>query len=102
MNGSNRLILVMVFFLTSLFLLFYKGGFAQEPSQQKMHNVIDNFFKLYNSGDTAAYRNFLTPVSASDSEMKQWLSGYINAYNVIGKVDVKRIQINSPENAEIW
>jgi D-alanyl-D-alanine carboxypeptidase len=102
MNGSNRLILVMVFFLTTLFLLFYKGGLAQQPSQQNIQNVIDNFFSLYNSGDTAAYRKFLAPVSASDSEMKQWLAGYINAYNVIGQVDVKRVQINSAEHAEVW
>jgi len=102
MNGSNRLILVMIFSLTTLFLLFFKGGIAQETSQQKMNTVVNNFFNLYNSGDTAAYRNFLRPVCASDSELKQWLGGYINAYNMIGKVDVKRIQINSNDKAEIW
>jgi CubicO group peptidase (beta-lactamase class C family) len=67
-----------------------------------MNNVIDNFFKLYNSGDTAAYRQFLQPVAANESELNQWLGGYNNAYRVIGKVEVKRIQINSNDKAEIW
>ena len=102
MNGSNRLILVMILSLTTLFLLLFKGGFAQETGRQRMANVINNYFSIYNSGDTAAYRKFLKPVSSSDSELKQWLSGYNNAFNVIGKVEVKRTQINSPENADVW
>src|SRR6476620_2401598 len=102
MNGNNRLILAMIFSLTALFILFFQGGFAQETSQQRINNVVDNFFKLYNSGDTAAYRQFLQPVSTNENELKQWLNGYNNAYRMIGKVEVKRIQINSNDKAEIW
>jgi CubicO group peptidase (beta-lactamase class C family) len=91
----------MIFSLTALFLLFFEEGFAQ-TSEQRMNNVVDNFFKLYNSGDTSAYRAFLEPVSANEAELKQWLTGYNNAFNAIGKVEVKRIQINSAESADVW
>ena len=102
MNGSNRLILAMIFFLTTLFVLFSKGGFAQDNSKERLNTVVENFFQLYNSGDTAAYRKFLRPVSTNEAELNQWFTGYVNAYNFIGKVEVKRIQINSSESADVW
>lgn len=103
MARSNTLILVMFFCLTALFILFTATGFAQTKNQSdKLQSVVDNFFELYNTGDTAAYRKFLEPTVEKTTELNQVLTGFNNAYRVIGKVDVKKVQVNSRENVEVW
>jgi len=103
MARSNTLILIMFFFLTALFVLFTSSSFAQVNNQsEKLQLVVDNFFELYNSGDTAAYRKFLEPTVENEGQLNQVLTGFNNAYRVIGKVDVKRVQLNSRDNVEVW
>jgi D-alanyl-D-alanine carboxypeptidase len=101
-SNSNTLILVMFFCIAALFLLISTKGFGQVQNESKnLNTTISNFFEIYNSGDTSAYRKFLEPISENESQLKNTLMGYNNAYRVIGKVDVKRIQVNSPVSAEI-
>ncbi|HYJ38438.1 MAG TPA: serine hydrolase domain-containing protein [Chitinophagaceae bacterium] len=100
---SNSLILIIFFCLSVLLLLFSKNGVAQSQTQdERIHTMVEKFFDLYNSGDTASYRKFLEPVSETESELQRTLTGYNNAFRMIGKVDVKRIQVNSPQQAEVW
>ncbi len=88
MARSNTLILIMFFFLTALFVLFTSSSFAQANNQpEKLQLVVDNFFELYNSGDTAAYRKFLEPTVENEAQLNQVLTGFNNAYRVIGKVE---------------
>ena len=103
MTRSNTLILVMFFCLTALFVLISTKGFSQAGNQsEKLQLVVDNFFELYNSGDTAAYRRFLEPTVENSEQLNKVLAGFKNSYRVIGKVDVKRVQLNSQENVEVW
>ncbi len=103
MARSNTLILVMFFCLTALFVFFATNGFAQAKDQsEKLQSVVDNFFELYNSGDTAAYRKFLEPTVENAAQLNQVLTGFNNAYRVIGKVDVKRVHLNAQDNVEVW
>ena len=103
MARSNTLILVTFFCIAALVLLFSTNGFAQGVHQkEKFNTTIANFFDLYNSGDTAAYRKFLEPISENEAQFNRVFTGFNNAYRVIGKVDVMRIQVNSTENAEVW
>ena len=103
MKGSNILIAVMIFSLTTLCLLFCTGGFAQpNMPHNKLSDAVNNFFTLYNSGDTAAYRRFLEPVAENRAQLDRVLTGFNNAYRVIGKVEVRKVQFNSPYEAQVW
>ena len=103
MARSNTLILVMFFCLTALFVLISTNGLAQAKNQsEKLQLEVDNFFELYNSGDTTAYRKFLEPTVENSEQLSRVLTGFNNAYRVIGKVDVKRVQLNSQDHAEVW
>ena len=103
MKGNNTLIAIMIFSITALFLLFATSGFGQASAgKEQFGKVVDNFFKLYNSGDTAAYRKFLEPVSDNQAQLNQMLNGFNNAWRVIGKVNIMRINPVAPDNAEVW
>ena len=103
MKSSNFLIAVMIFSLTALCLLFSTRGFAQpNMPNNKLYDVVNDFFTLYNNGDTAAYRKFLEPVAESQVQLEKVLTGFKNAYRVIGKVEVRKVQFNSPYEAEVW
>jgi CubicO group peptidase (beta-lactamase class C family) len=93
----------MFFCLTALFVLFASNGIAQSRNQsEKLQSVVNEFFELYNSGDTAAYRKFLQPTVETTAQLNQVLTGFNNAYRMIGKVDIKRVQVNSLDKAEVW
>jgi D-alanyl-D-alanine carboxypeptidase len=103
MKGNNTLIVIMIFSITALFILFANNGFAQAAAgNKKFGKVIDNFFQLYNSGDTAAYRKFLEPVANNQAELNQVLTGFNNAWRVIGKVNIIRVNVVAPDIAEVW
>ena len=103
MARSNTLILVMFFCLTALFILISTSGFAQERNQpEKLQTVVDNFFEVYNSGDTAAYRQYLEPAAENSEQLNRVLTGFNNAFRMIGKVDVKRVQFSTQYSADVW
>jgi CubicO group peptidase (beta-lactamase class C family) len=76
---------------------------AQNSVQQKQLGLVaQNFMKLYNTGDSAAYGAFLHAVMPDKTEADRLLDRYNFTYNFIGKVDIRKMVPVTPEKMEIW
>jgi D-alanyl-D-alanine carboxypeptidase len=70
--------------------------------KEKLGQTVDQFFKIYNSGDSTQYYQLLQPVVKDTAELNHLLDRYKFTYAVIGKVDVKKINFISPTQADVW
>jgi CubicO group peptidase (beta-lactamase class C family) len=70
--------------------------------QQKLQVTVDQFFKIYNSGDSSQYYRLLQPVVKDTAELNHLMDRYKFTYAVIGKVSVKKVNFISPVQADVW
>jgi D-alanyl-D-alanine carboxypeptidase len=70
--------------------------------QDKLRATVDQFFKIYNSGDSSQYYQLLQPVVKDSAEFSHLMDRYKFTYSVIGKVDVKKVNYLSPVQADVW
>ncbi|ULQ57719.1 beta-lactamase family protein [Flavihumibacter rivuli] len=71
-------------------------------AQSKLEKTAASFIELHNSGDTAAYRQYLVNAGTSPDKVSEWMRGYANAYRMLGKVSTRKIISTSPVTAEAW
>lgn len=85
------------------FLCLYLTVFAQNDLQkQRLQETVEHFFRVYNTGDSAAYYKLLEQAMPDKAQRTETLNRYIFSYGIIGKVEVKKIDILSPQQADIW
>ena len=70
--------------------------------QQKLTTLATSFINLYNTGDSLAYRQFLSPLAADTNQLRDLLWRYRNTYQTLGKVAVRKIITRSPTTVEAW
>lgn len=67
-------------------------AFGQGPAvKDKLLITANTFLEVYNTGDSLAYRKFLAGSWHDEKQLNQKLRGYLNAWSMIGKVDVKQV-----------
>lgn len=68
----------------------------------KLVETVDQFFRVYNSGDSAQYYHLLQPVVKDTAELNHLMDRYKFTYSIIGKVTVKKVNVLSPTQADAW
>lgn len=75
------------------------GSIADHSQLIKAAN---EFMKLYNTGDTIAYRNLIVSIEPDTIKQKQLFNGYKNAFHFIGPVAIRKVEPVSSNNALVW
>lgn len=77
---------------------------AQTSATQndKLTELINCFINVYNSGDSAEYKNWFKILGFKNAEIANAVTSNLNAYNYIGKVKIRRTDIVSSTQVEAW
>lgn len=78
------------------------NSMSRSPHDPKLIATANEFMKLYNTGDTAAYRSLINSIEPDTNKQKQLFNGYRNAFNFIGPVSIRKIDPESSNNALVW
>lgn len=87
--------------LVSICICSYSRG-QSINEQHRLGQTVDQFFKIYNSGDSVQYYQLLYPVVKDSAELNHLLDRYKFTYSIIGKVTVKKVNFLSPTQADVW
>jgi hypothetical protein len=70
--------------------------------KDKLMELTSSFIRFYNSGDSIEYNKWFKNSPLSKTEITNAVKSNLNAYNFIGKVKIRKVDVLSPTQVEAW